>query len=99
MYSRSTGFTPENMSPDYLRAKYAAKTAARSDRRREVFALLPEKEPEHESAELLPQTTEQKDASDNMLIPALLAFLLFSDRDGGNFDFILTAALLFIQFG
>ena len=100
MYSRSTGFTPESMSGEYLRAKYAAKTAARTDRRREVFALQPPKEEsEPPQTALVPQDTEQKGLSDDLIIPALLAFLLFSDRDGGNMDFILTAALLFIQFG
>lgn len=99
MYSRTTGFTPESMSGEYLRAKYAAKTAARTDKRREVFALQPPKEPESVTAALVSSDAGKKALSDDIIIPALLAFLLFSDRDGGNMDLILTAALLFIQFG
>lgn len=97
MYSRTTGFTPESMNSEYLTAKYAAKTAARNDRRREVFALMPERE--SEPAPVVPRSSSGEAASDSMIIPALLAFLLFSDKEGGEFDFILAAALLFIQFG
>ena len=110
MYSRRTGIANENMSAQYLQAKYAAKTAARTGQRREIFAVLPEKEQETPT-ELLPSpmkkaqdTADLKTAfsalgSDDILIIAVLAFLLFSDAEDKDFDIILAAALLFVGFG
>ncbi|MBQ9940385.1 MAG: hypothetical protein IJO74_02470 [Clostridia bacterium] len=107
MYSRRTGISQMPISAEYLQAKYAAKKAAQETRQREPFNLLPEKTEEvlTVQTDITPVQNNKsvKDLlsvleKDDLVLLAVLAFLLFSDSQTTP-DIILCAALLFIEFG
>lgn len=109
MYSRETGFS-NGYTAEYLRSKYAQKTAPR----RSPFKSAPAAEAESVVQEetpsekvslsvTVPPEVESKNflssmESDDLLILAVLAFLLLGDRENKNFDLVLAAALLFVEF-
>ena len=110
MYSRHTGIS-SGYSAEYLRAKYAEKTAARQS----PFKAPPQSRDDNISdSQEITVLEENKEspsgegglssfisslAGDDLLLLAVLAFLLFSDSEKKNLDLILAAALIFIEFG
>lgn len=108
MYSRETGITTsQKYTSEYLQSKYAEKSLARrSPFKTEQKPAEPEplqtavtafdnQNPGQKSVSQLLPAFE----GDDILIMAVLAFLLFSGDREKNFDLILAAALLFIEFG
>ncbi len=111
MYSRQTGLS-QNYSAEYLRAKYAQKTSNQRSPFKQS-APPPEPDETEAVSEALQevraeQSTPEESSgimdfisklqNDDLLLLGVLAFLLFSDSNKKNFDLILAAALLFIEF-
>lgn len=114
MYSRETGFSSsrQGYSAEKLREKYAAKTAAaahRSPFRQPSPELQDESSlPPEPPTAVQPVAQPREDsgvrdyisglAGDDLLMLSVLALLLFSGGEKKNFDIILAAALLFVEF-
>lgn len=110
MYSRHTGVS-SGYSAEYLRAKYAEKNAARQSPFKAAQQPPVQETAEvkditvfEENKDSTPEETGLSGfisslEGDDLLLLAVLAFLLFSDGEKKNLDLILAAALIFIEFG
>lgn len=113
MYSREIGFSNsrENYTADGLRSRYVASTSPRrtpfkptppTETEEAVLSVAPTETPTVEA-----ETSNDDDAAknfiqnlegDDLLMLSVLALLLFSGGEKKNFDIILAAALLFVEF-
>ena len=100
MYSRQTGFSP--YTSEYLKSRYAEKTAPRRSPLKPVTSQTQEKDEtlpiQKESPPEIAEFVSSLE-SDDIILLCVLAFLLFGSREDRNFDLILAAALLFVEFG
>lgn len=114
MYSREIGFSNsrENYTADGLRSRYAANTSPRrtpfktptppTETEETVLPAAPTETPSVET-ETSSDAGEAKNflqnlEGDDLLMLSVLALLLFSGGEKKNFDIILAAALLFVEF-